>query len=56
MDEIDKGVGYRWSERSAENSVHADLFLWPVCVEAEKLGIGRSNSKPVSPILVIPKC
>lgn len=25
-------------------------------VKAEKLGIGRSNSKPVSPILVIPKC
>lgn len=36
--------------------MHVDLFLLPVCVKAEKLGIGRSNSKPVSPVLVIPKC
>lgn len=37
--------------------MHMGLFSFAyVCVKVEKLGIGSSNSKLISPIVVIPKC
>lgn len=35
--------------------MYVDLFLLPVCVKVENLGIGRSNRKLISLIVVISK-